>query len=195
MLYKKYEADDIIWGIWRFDESVEELENMLGYKLENNNSKRQQEQLVVRVLIKTLLNRNIEILYKESGKPYLTDGLFISVSHTKNYAAVSLSSKKDTGIDIEAISDKVIRVRKRFISDSEYICEDNELIHLLIHWAAKESLFKIVDQKTTKLNDDFILSPFSPSDDEGYFFITDSIRNEIYRGQYFVEKDFVLTII
>ena len=84
MLYKKEEYDDLVWAVWRVDESIDELESMLGYKLEDSNQKRLKERTAVRVLLKNLLGEDTPILYKNSGKPYLENGMFVSISHTNN---------------------------------------------------------------------------------------------------------------
>lgn len=194
MLYKKEEYNDLIWAVWKIDESIDQLETMLGYKLEDSNPKRLKERTAVRVLLKNLLGQNLSISYKESGKPYIEDGLFVSISHSNNYIAISLSEKRETGIDIETVSDKVLRVRKKFISEGEYIDPQNETKHLLIHWSAKEALYKIIDRETKSLANDIVVSSFTP-EDSGFITIEDVPLDQKYEGKYVIENDFILVVI
>ena len=194
MLYRKQENDSLIWAVWKIDESIDELEEMLGYRLADPNPKRKKERSAVRLLLKELLGEDAPIFYKDSGKPYLKNGFHLSISHTRNYVSVSLSKSRSTGIDIEMISDKILRVKKKFISEKEYIDPQNEAMHLLIHWSAKEALYKITDREIECLKSDSILSPFSPQR-SGQIMITDTRNQEEYQGEYLIDSDFALVVI
>lgn len=55
-----------------------------------------------------MLQEDKEIGYSSEGKPHLTDNSsFISISHTKGYVAVILSSVAPVGIDIEQYGQRV----------------------------------------------------------------------------------------
>lgn len=74
-----------------------------------------------------------------SGAPYVNiDGVYISVSHSQNYAALAVASTP-IGIDIEEPRlAQLQRVVSRFMTKDDYeICPD-----LLRAWTAKESVFK-----------------------------------------------------
>ena len=88
-LYRIYKQDDLTVGVWKVEESVEQL-----YSMFNNFSiyeegfarfsadKRKQEWLAVRVLLKELCGEEKEIAYHSSGRPYLKDGsACVSFSH------------------------------------------------------------------------------------------------------------------
>ena len=78
------------------------------------------------------------------------DNIYISISHTKGYAAVAYSTAGPIGLDIERISDRVERIAHRFTSTDEaaYIDthgqQDRPMYHL-INWSAKEALYKLLD--------------------------------------------------
>jgi phosphopantetheinyl transferase len=100
---------------------------------------RQSEWLTVRVLLKNLLGEEKQILYTDSGKPYLADSsYFISISHTQGHVAVALDEKDPVAIDIEHISPRVERIRSRFMSEAEEenLSNTHPLLHLLLHWSA-----------------------------------------------------------
>lgn len=200
MLIRKEKTDKIIWGIWKIEEDIQSLLSALSDKSFTkgiSSDKRLREQTAVRVLLKNLLdNEEKQISYSANGKPYLSDGSFvISISHTKGYAAVILSKQGRTGIDIEYISEKVKRVQSKFISDKEYIDKSNETIHLLLHWCAKETMYKALGYTGVDLMHHLFVEKFIPKNSgifKGYEKYT---RSLIYFNiDYYVENDYVLTM-
>ena len=82
---------------------------------------RKSEWLSVRVLLKELTGSEPDILYHDNGAPYLPESsLHISISHTKGFAAVLLSPNKPVGIDIEYRSERIHRIKSRFLSETEF---------------------------------------------------------------------------
>jgi len=200
MLIRKEETDNIIWGVWKIEEDISDFLSMLSDKsftMNISSDKRLREQAAVRVLLKALLNgEEKSISYSANGKPYLSDGSYvISISHTKGYAAVILSKQGRTGIDIEYLSEKVKRVQSKFISDKEYIDKSNETIHLLLHWCAKETMYKALGYTGVDLMHHLFVEKFIPernSTFKGYEKYTGgSIYFDIH---YYVENDYVLTM-
>lgn len=200
MLYLKIDISSTsILGIWQLEESQDELLALLDNRewsddiLSIKSESRRLEKLAVRVLLKDLTGEEKDICYLETGKPYLEDGSCnISISHTKGYVAVFLDEKHRVGVDIEQISDKVIRVKSRYISDKEYIDPNNELEHLLLHWSAKESIYKLLDISGIELKEEVIISRFKP-EEEGVFTADILKTNQKVEVCYCVTPDFVLT--
>ncbi|NDW10748.1 4'-phosphopantetheinyl transferase superfamily protein [Dysgonomonas sp. 520] len=198
MLIRKEKYDTTHLAIWKIDESREELFSMLENKsflqkdvLLVSSEAKQTEKLAVRVLLKELLGKEVNIKYEVSGRPYLSDKSFhLSISHTKGFVAVILDKDKTVGIDIEKISDKVVRVRDRFVSDQEFIDPDNELIHLLLHWSAKETMYKIIDREGVDLKSDLQIHHFKPQ--QKGTFEAGEIK-QTFTINYEVTEDFVLT--
>lgn len=142
--------------VWKMDESPEELAALLddaslyegelqGFRSEA----RRKEKLTTYVLLNKMLGHDAILLHKESSAPYLpNESHEISISHTKGFAAVALSSGKGrVAVDIEYRSDRVYGIRHRFLSSEEvaFIDPMNEVSHLLICWCAKETLYKVID--------------------------------------------------
>lgn len=205
MLYLKEKiSESFLLGIWKIEESKEELLSSLERKdflekdiLSVSSASKQLERLAVRVLFKTLLSKEVNIQYNKAGKPYLDDNSFyISISHTKDYVAVILDKQNEVAIDIEKISDKVKRVRPKFVSDNEYIDSDNELIHLLLHWSAKETMYKILGIQGIDLKADLHISKFIP-EEKGIIFAyeTHTLQKRNFEIKYWVTDEFVLTRI
>lgn len=80
--------------------------------------------------------------HEESGKPTL-DGWYVSISHTKGYAAALLSRKHEVGIDIEYTSDRVSRIASRFLRADE---QPQTVAEQLVYWSAKETMYKLYSE-------------------------------------------------
>lgn len=172
-LYRTYRKDDLVVGVWKVDETVEQLRSMFHrfsiyeegferFKAE----KRKQEWLAVRILLKELCGgEEKEIAYHSSGKPYLKDGsACISFSHTHGYVAVAIHPFLEVGIDIEQYGTRVQRVASRFIREDEKVSIEagDEVYALLLHWSAKETMFKLMEDEAVDFIDHLHVFPFQP---------------------------------
>ncbi len=200
--------EQIIWSVREIHEPVEELLNMLEKKylylkhIEKTTSEsRKKEWLTVRALLKEMLGDEKEILYTETGKPYLSDNSYqISISHTKGFVAIALHPKKSIGIDIEHISPRIQKIRSRFMNERENTNLDKtqEEIHLLLHWSAKESMFKILGEQDVDFQKCLHINPFNPvlnhlSSFSAYE--TKTEKSHSFCGYYLANSDYVLTIV
>ena len=93
--------------------------------------------------------------------------IFISISHTRGYAAVAYSTKGPIGLDIEHISDRVERIADRFTSpaEAEYIDtheQHERMLYHLINWSAKETLYKLFDSPSmAEFKEVFHIAPYA----------------------------------
>jgi phosphopantetheinyl transferase len=91
----------------------------------------------------------------DTRKPFLEDEAYhFSISHCSDYAAVIVSTENRVGVDIEVVSEKVERIRHKFVSDIEHSSLYNEssvngtdlssVNHHLstLIWSCKEAVFK-----------------------------------------------------
>jgi 4'-phosphopantetheinyl transferase EntD len=162
---------------------------------------RKREWLSVRTLLKRLLGEEKEIAYTDFGKPYLADNsCHISISHTKDFVAVIWGKEKEVAIDIERISSRVENIRSRFMSEPEEsnLSKENPVIHLLLHWSAKESLFKLLPENDIEFKSQLHIRPFEPVMNEWSVFTAYETRTEkrqSYTVCYIVTKEYVLTAI
>lgn len=190
-----------LFGIWKIEESTEELLTMLENKSDYlkaidkyRNDGRKKEWLACRILLKHLLGKENVIEYHPNGAPYLVDEqLSISFSHTKGYAAVLVQNNPNAGIDIEYHSSRIRKIRQRFLSEQEesFIEFQHEIEMLLICWCSKETLYKMVGKAETDLRDDFTIQPFSYKEN-GSIEICNNKKSTVYTLNYLVEKDFVV---
>lgn len=174
MLIRKEKTEkNGLLGIWEMTESPNEILAMMPPELRSQSEKhiaklhvqrRIMERLCARLLLFVLLNEEKEIAYTVDGSPYLTDNSYqISISHTNKYVAVLLHKTHSVGIDIETISERINKVAYKFISDEECIDESKPTIHRLLHWSAKESLFKVTPEKEIDFKQHLLIAPFTPN--------------------------------
>ncbi len=164
--------NNAILAMWKVEESVEELLAMLFNRPEHLTAigkmgaeKRQKEYLVSRVLLNTVLNDDKTIAYHPNGAPYITDHSYnISIAHTGQYVTILLHPTAKVGIDIERISDKVVRVKSKFLAEAEMamLDPDNNKTQLALLWAAKEALYKIVGVETVDFVGGLKVEAFKP---------------------------------
>lgn len=61
--------------------------------------------------------------------------------------AVSVNKQEETGIDIELIRDKVLKIRHKFLNKAEMAATGNNVEKLIAYWACKEAMYKIYGLK------------------------------------------------
>lgn len=198
-------------GVWKIEESEEELlallDNPDAYRptlARWQSTARRREWLASRVLLKTVAGEELTVAYRETGAPYLVGSPWhVSFSHTKGYAAVVLQNGPATGIDIEYRSERVHKIRRRFLTAAEEFIApvagtENvsrlETDYLLIGWCAKETLFKMIGQEKVDFLHHLHLCPFIPGA-SGYLDVSETRtpHQASFRLGYRVFPDFILT--
>lgn len=194
-------------GISPILSNPEELLSNLKHKdwyskeLERKADYRKCEWLTVRVLLKKMLGEEKRILYHDSGKPFLEDKSYqISISHTKNRVAVILGKEGKVSIDIEHVAPRVQRIRGKFMTEEEEsnISRINELNHLLLHWSAKESLYKYLENSELDFRKHLHIAPFEPILNEWSHFEASVHLSEnptLIKIWYLATEKYVLTYI
>lgn len=204
MLYaKEHITESTLIGIWKIEESRDELLSLLSHHewIKNiyaiKSESRVLEILSARILIKELTREEKEVYYNDSGKPFLVDQSYhISVSHTENYVAVVIDKEKHLGLDIEYISEKIKRVRSRVIASNEYIDKENELVHLLLHWSAKEAMFKFIDVEGVDFLKHLFVCSFTPRKEGSFKAAEIRTKNQHnFKAYYKVGEEFVMVCL
>jgi len=139
-------GDDVWLGLWEMSEHPSfqpdlYREACLRYKSEG----RQREYVCVRALLHQMMDDDaLTIDHHESGKPVLSNGWHISISHTKGYCAVMVSPHHRVGIDIEYVSNRVSRITHKFMRSDEHA---DTIQGQLLHWCVKETLYKLFSEE------------------------------------------------
>lgn len=144
------ESSDDFWALSPYVESSRSEFNAL-YKSEQ----RKCEVLAVRLLIKVIIGDNVQLLHQDNGKPYLSSGMNISISHTRGFAVIIVSHSKQVSVDIEYFSNRIERIRSKFMRDDE---NASSQVKLLMHWCAKETMYKLFPEDNLTFNKMQLLS-------------------------------------
>lgn len=115
-----------------------------------------------------------DIFFSEHGKPYRKNGLFFSISHSRNRVAVFISSH-ECGIDIQEVQIKDFDSRaERVLSSHEhslYLESKDKSYFFTSCWVRKEAYLKRVGTGITSLSElkkiNENLTTFSIFDSEG----------------------------
>lgn len=122
-----------------------------------------------------------------SGQPLLR-GYHVGVTHTKGYAALMLSKSCDVACDIEHFSDRVERIKSKFLRKDE-IADD--LDSLLVHWCGKETVYKLFPEDNLQFSQ-MRVGPFSTMSDWACE-VENMKRGEKVRVDFELTMQFVLT--
>lgn len=144
------ESSDDFWALSPYVESSRSEFNAL-YKSEQ----RKCEVLAVRLLIKEIIGDNVQLLHQDNGKPYLSSCMNISISHTRGFAVIIVSRSKQVSVDIEYFSNRIERIRSKFMRDDE---NASSQVKLLMHWCAKETMYKLFPEDNLTFNKMQLLS-------------------------------------
>lgn len=185
--------DDAKLLVWEITQSIDELVSgfedfsLFAADFEKINSdKRKLEFLGTRWLLKILLEKETNVQYTADGKPYLNNGSYhISLSHSGKWMAVMIHPTKHVGIDIECPTDKIQKVYKRFLSETEQVELSNgkDIKQLQIAWSAKEALYKIIGKEAIDFANQLRLLPFEVQT-EGRITAQHITTNTVYQLTY-----------
>ena len=156
--------------------------------------KRKREYLGARAALKTLLGKNVQLSYFESGKPYLKDiDCQISISHSREWLAVIIHNTAKVGIDIECPSGKIEQLADRFLGAEELKVLSGKKIQ--IAWSAKEALYKITGKEAVDFAKQQRVLPFELAGDKGEFRIEHVPSKYLYTGNYILTENYALVYI
>jgi 4'-phosphopantetheinyl transferase len=124
-------------------------------------SNREIETLGKNFLLAHLTSDTTQLIYDDKGKPHLAnDSRHLSIPHSHDRLVIIINEKEETGIDIELLRDKVLKIKHKFLSISELSDANDDVEKLLIYWAAKETLYKIYGLKEVDFIKHLAVDPF-----------------------------------
>src|SRR5437762_10514679 len=137
-------------GIWKIEEAEEFFKSNVPQHRDVTHPHKRLQHLAGRFLLQFLFPDFPYSLIRiaDTRKPFLPDEQFhFSISHCGDYAAAIVSKDSRAGIDIEIPSEKVQRIKHKFLSEEEQEIFDVQLLtpdsrFSTLLWSAKESVFK-----------------------------------------------------
>lgn len=134
-------------------------------KLMKLEAKRDIEKGGTAYLLEKLFDRDVELLYTNEGKPYLKNkSCHISITHSHDKLAIVVNEKHPVGVDIELIRDKVLKIKHKFLSESEMNACGNDVQKLIAYWACKESMYKYYSKKEVDFIEHLFVYPITEID-------------------------------
>lgn len=179
--YKKYE-NGVHLALWQITESHDELQAMLPSEILTDaelanihHPQKQIEFFCSRLCINYLtdkLNLNyLGIKKDEYGKPFLVGCNWqMSLTHSLKYVAVVMHAHKPLGVDIEKKTEKLLRIKNKYLSAEELAFANDDIGKLTILWSAKEALYKLYGKRKVIFNQNLIIKPKPPDPQRGNSF-------------------------
>lgn len=204
LLLRTSTPHETMFAVWETTERLDELLRVINadWAKEETESfhseKRKAEYLAVRALLRTAFPQHFgRIAHDADGKPHLPSPMRISISHTAGFAAISLA-ERETGIDIERMSDKPLKVRERILTPQELV-ENKRSPHpaadALLRWSGKEAVFKIVGKEAVDFRNSILTSGLEMSS-QGRFQATvgNGQKTRTLEVNFLLHEQFALTI-
>lgn len=202
-LYKKQQINPSTQLlVWKITEPAEELaqdvvlkdictERINGMKSEIH----RRAFLSVRKLMQELGYTDFDMYYGEDGKPHLTDGKNISITHSYGFSAIIVSDAP-VGIDMEIRREKVIKIARKFL-DREFEYLDTENIpdyvrRLIVAWGVKEALFKMISRAGLSFRQHINVHSFDADEGRGTASVNFEELHSTYKFHFEEIEDFTL---
>jgi 4'-phosphopantetheinyl transferase EntD len=144
-------------GVWKIEETEEFFKGNVPQHRDVTHPHKRLQHLAGRFLLQYLFpDFPFELIQiADTKKPYLPEDIYhFSISHCGDYAAAIVSKKMRVGIDIEIHSEKVDKIKHKFLSEEELseftvqpelnVAQEQVAKNMMmtILWSAKESVFK-----------------------------------------------------
>lgn len=177
-LYKTIKiAEDTQLLVWKITESLEELSSAVELKtvctdrLDSMKSEQHKRGfLSVRRLMQEIGYSDFDMYYGADGKPHLTDGKNISITHSYDFSAIMVSSR-NIGLDMEIRREKVIKIADKFMENEFSYLDPTHLEdyvrRLIVIWGVKEALYKMFSRKNLSFKQNIDVHPFAMEDAKG----------------------------
>ena len=194
-------SEDIRLIVWEISETINDLktEDLLGkdsLKLLNQRKSEihKKQFFAIRNILKELSIQDQDVVYDESGKPFIRNGQNISFSHSDMYAAVIIG-KQTVGIDIEIRRDRILKIKEKFLEIELNYPGDLNSEKALIYWNIKESIFKTVDSAEIDFRKNILVLPLDLNNNyiKSWYLNDDQIDS--YNSYYKVSKNYTLAYV
>jgi phosphopantetheinyl transferase len=138
-------------GIWKIEETEQFFLETVPLQNEITHPHKRLQHLAGRYLLRYLFpDFPFELIrIADTRKPFLANEAYhFSISHCGDFAAAIVSSDKRVGVDVEIFSEKIWRVKDKFMNEIEDVtitrfAPDNHFgKYITLMWSCKESIFK-----------------------------------------------------
>ena len=129
---------------------------------ELKNKKRKKEFLSSRIALKKIFNKELELKYHKSGKPFIEEAKHLSISHSSDFLAIAFG-EENIGVDIEKPQNRMIKLMPKILSEIELMEFENEpsIDFACKLWGIKESILKYIGNKNLNYKEDINVDTIS----------------------------------
>lgn len=175
LFYTHYINDDARLAVWHITEDEAFFKKITLPQHAISHPHKRLQHLAGRYLLKiSEPDFPINHILLDGKRPYLKNNSFyFSISHCADYAAAIVSRSRPVGIDVEVVSEKLVRLEKKFLNNTEQHiirAAENSLTlkeRLASSWSAKESMFKWYGMGNVDFRRDMIIETYQASEDGG----------------------------
>lgn len=163
------------------------------FRLEGMKSEEHQRGfLAVRMLLQHLGYTDYDLTYDEAGKPHLSDGKHISISHSHEFSCICISDEL-MGIDLEKLKEKTLRIAPRFmeVKHLENLSTLKQIEKATVIWGVKESIFKIKNEKGISFPEHIFEDEFCFSDGKCAAELHFNNTIEKFKIQFYKVEDYI----
>ena len=163
------------------------------FRLEGMKSEEHQRGfLAVRMLLQHLGYTDYDLTYDEAGKPHLSDGKHISISHSHEFSCICISDEL-MGIDLEKLKEKTLKIAPRFmeVKHLENLSTSEQIEKATVIWGVKESIFKIKNEKGISFPEHIFEDEFCFSDGKCSAELRFNNQIEKFTIQFYKVEDYI----
>jgi len=191
--------------LWKITEDFDTLFSQISLKdssltrLDEMKSESHQKGfLAVRMLLQHLEYSDFDLYYDAFGKPHIKPqgcsikDVEISISHSNDFSAIVISDQK-TGMDLEQLKDKTLRIAPRFmdVSHLENLSEEEKIKKATVVWGIKESIFKIKNEKGISFPNHIFEDDFTFEDKTATATLKFNDKEEKFKIQFDLVEDYI----
>jgi len=167
-LYLHLKTEEYELAVWHITEQLDDFAR-LGIAADSDiiHINKQRQWCASRYLTRLIAGSEVELTHDEFGRPHFSHNhVFISISHSTEFAAIIISPQGAVGIDIEPIHPKVERIAHKFMHEDELatLRPETRTTQLILYWSAKEALYKLYGKKQLTFKTQLRVQPFEPEE-------------------------------
>ena len=155
-------------GVWKIEEEEDFFLRSVPLQRNITHPHKRLQHLAGRYLLPFLFPDfpNKEIAIADTRKPFLPNEQYhFSISHCGGYAAALVSSTERVGIDIEQTTQRVEKIKHKFLHPEELLFvqahpADQQIPILTLLWSAKEAMFKWWGRGDVDFSEVLLTQPF-----------------------------------
>jgi 4'-phosphopantetheinyl transferase len=149
-MVQQFQCDNYSFGLWKIEEEPIFFKDRIAFVPAAAHPEKQLQQLASRMVLDAVHPQFPfdQVVCSASGKPaFIASDLHFSLSHCSGFAAGIVSKTCPVGIDVEPISERVLKVEKKFLNQHELqwlegVDPQQRMVYSTLLWSIKETVFK-----------------------------------------------------